>query len=70
LDGIHFDSTSISSTVTNVATVRIVLVLSLIFGLAAELIGVQGAFLCGDFQDKEKIYMSILEGFEKLYPIG
>jgi hypothetical protein len=47
----------------------IVLVLSLIFGWTAEFIDVQGAFLCGNFQDEEQINMSIPEGFEQFYPI-
>jgi hypothetical protein len=50
IDGVHYDSTRIYSPVTNDATVRIVLVLSLIFGWAAEFIYVQGGFLCGNFK--------------------
>jgi hypothetical protein len=55
VDGVHYDSTSISSHITNDATVRIVLVLSLIFGSADELVDVQGAFLCGNFKKEEHI---------------
>jgi hypothetical protein len=42
-----------------------VVVLSLIFGWAAELIG---AFLCGNFKKEEKIYTG--EGFEHYYQLG
>jgi hypothetical protein len=71
VDGVRFDSTSILSPVTSDATMRIVLVLSLIFGGTAELFSyVQGAFLWGNFQDEEQKYMSIPEGFKQCYPTG
>jgi hypothetical protein len=44
VDGVHYDSNSISSPVTNDVIVRIVVVLSFIFGWAAKLIDVQGEF--------------------------
>jgi hypothetical protein len=59
VDGVHFDSTIISSPVPNDTTVKIVLVLSLIFGWTDELVDVHGAFLYGIFQDEEQIYMSM-----------
>jgi hypothetical protein len=31
------------------------------------LLDVEGAFLCGDFENGEKIYMEVPQGFEGLY---
>jgi hypothetical protein len=65
IDGVHYDSTSISSPVTNTEKVRSMVVLSLIFGWCAELIDFQGAFICGNFKNEEKILMGVPEGFEQ-----
>jgi hypothetical protein len=65
VDGQHFDSTKKSSPVTNDATIRIVMILTIIFGWTAGLIDVQGAFLCGNFKDGEEIYIEVPEGFER-----
>jgi hypothetical protein len=54
--GVHYDLTINSSPLINGATVRSVLVLSLISGWSFELIYVQGAFLCGNFKKEEHIY--------------
>jgi hypothetical protein len=66
--GEHFDSTNGSSQVTNGATIRIIMVLAIIFRWSAGLIDVQGAFLCGNFKDGEEIYMEVPEVFETFYP--
>jgi hypothetical protein len=63
VDGEHFDSTNIFSPITNDATIRIIMVLTIIFRWSAGLIDVQGAFLCGNFKDGEEIYMEVPEGF-------
>jgi hypothetical protein len=68
VDGRHFDSTNISSPVTNDATIRIVMILTIIFGWTTGLIDVQGAFLCGNLKDGKQIYMEVPEGFERFYP--
>lgn len=65
--GEHYNADSISSPVTNEATVRVVLVLSIIFKWTNELVDVKGAFLCGNFQDEKPIYMKVPEGFERHY---
>ena len=49
--GEHYYGDSISSPVTNEATIRVILVLSIVFGWANELIDVKGAFLCGNFSE-------------------
>ncbi|MGH7955289.1 MAG: reverse transcriptase domain-containing protein [Gloeomargaritales cyanobacterium] len=68
VDGQHFDSSSISSPVTNDATIRIVMVMMIVFGWAAELVDVQGAFLSGEFEDNEQIFVEVPQGFEGFYP--
>ena len=35
-----------------------------------EVVNVKGAFLHGEFKEGTKVYMEVLEGFEKFYPIG
>jgi hypothetical protein len=67
VDGIHYDSSNISSPVTNDATIRIIMVLMIIFKWSAQLVDVKGAFLCGNFKDGEEIFMEVLERFEEFY---
>ena len=55
---------------TNEATIRVVLVLSVVFGWANQLVDVKGAFLCGNFQEEKPIYMKVPEGFETHYTEG
>jgi hypothetical protein len=65
--GIHYDSSNISSPVTNDATIRIIMVLMIIFKWSAQLVDVKGAFSCGNFKDGEEIFMEVPEGFEEFY---
>ena len=68
IDGIHYDSSSIHSPVTNDISVRIVLVLALMAGWIGRISDVKGAFLKGDLEmTKEEMYMKVPEGFEKFY---
>ena len=48
VSGEHYNADSISSPVTNEATTRVVLVLSLIFSWTNELVDVKGAYLCSN----------------------
>jgi hypothetical protein len=64
---IHYDSNTISSPVTNDATIRIIMVLMIIFKWSAQLVDLKGAFLCGNFKDGEEIFMEVLEVFEEFY---
>jgi hypothetical protein len=64
VDGIHCDSSNISSPVTNDATIRIIMVLMIIFKWSAQVVDVKIAFLCGNFKDGEEIFMEVPEGFE------
>jgi hypothetical protein len=67
VDGIHYDSSNISSPVTNDATIRIIIVLLIIFKWSAQLVDVKGTFLCGNFKDGEEIFMEVPQGFEEFY---
>jgi histone deacetylase 1/2 len=67
VDGVHYDSASISSPVTNDVTIRIVLVIMLMAGWCGELLDIKGAFLHGDFEDGKNVYMEVPEGFDKYY---
>jgi hypothetical protein len=67
VDGIHFDSSNISSPVTKYVTIRIIMVLMIIFKWRAQLVDIKGAFLCGNFKDGEEIFMEVPEGFEEFY---
>jgi hypothetical protein len=67
VDGQHYDKTQISSPVVNEITVRMVLTLICMARWCAMLLDVEGAFLCGNFENGEKIYMEVPQGFEGLY---
>jgi hypothetical protein len=66
----HFNSTTISSPVTNSATLRIVLTLMIMADMLAHDEDVKGAFLHGEFEDGEVIHMKVPQGFEKHFPEG
>jgi hypothetical protein len=68
--GKHDDATSIAAPVTSDTTIRIVLTLLLMASWYRELIDVKGAFLHGNFEEGETLYMAVPEGFEKYYPVG
>jgi hypothetical protein len=67
VDGYHYDSSNISSPVTNDATIRIIIVLMIIFKWSAQVVDVKGDFLCGNFKDGEAINMEVPEGFKEFY---
>ena len=64
-DGVHYDSSSINSPVTNDVTIRTVIVLMLMAGWTARLVDVRGAFLHGSFDNGEEIYTEVPQGFER-----
>ena len=66
-DGEHFDSSSISSPVTNDVSIRCVLVLMIMAGWYGHMCDVKGAFLHGTFDNGEVIYTTVPQGFEKWY---
>ena len=64
VDGEHYDSSSIASPIANKVTIRVVLTLMVMAGWYAEMMDVKGAFLHGDFEEKEKVYIEVPQGFE------
>ena len=56
-DGDHYDSASISSTVTNGVSVRVLLVLMIVDKFATYIVDVQGVFLHGAFDNSEMLYI-------------
>jgi len=67
VEGQHFDGTSLAEPVTNDASMRIMFTLMLMAGWTAYIVDVKGAFLHGDFEDGEKIYMEVPKGFKNYY---
>ena len=70
VDGEHYDGDSISSRVANEVSIRVVLTLMVMGSWYAEILDVKGAFLHGEFEDEESIYMKKPEGFEHIYSAG
>jgi hypothetical protein len=52
-----YDSSKKSPPVTHDATIRIIMVLAIIFEWSAQWVEVKGAFMCGNLKDGEEIYM-------------
>jgi len=50
VEGQHYDGTTISSPVTNSATIRIVLTLMIMASMLAHIVDIKGAFLHGEFE--------------------
>jgi hypothetical protein len=67
IDGMHYDSTSIAAPVTSWVTIRIVMILTLMQRGVLKLQDVKGAFLLGQFEDGEEMYIEIPQGFEEYY---
>ncbi len=70
VEGQHYNGTTISSPVTNSATIRIVLTIMIMASMLAHVVDVKEAFLHGEFEDGEIIHMKIPQGFEKHFPVG
>ena len=69
VDGIHYASYSIAATVTNPITVQIVLLLLCMHpSWMSAIIDVEGAILQGHFENGEKLYIEVPDGFQKWYP--
>ena len=56
-----------SLSVTNECTIRILLILMIMASWASYLADVNGAFLMGEFENGEELYMDIPKGFEYKY---
>ena len=67
-EDLHYNPSNISAPVTNVYTVRLLLILwCLNPSWVGKLMDVCAAFLQGEFQDGEVIYIKVPQGFEKYY---
>jgi hypothetical protein len=69
IDGEHYDSTSIASPVANEVTIRCMFVLMLMAYCMGELLDVKGAFLHGDFENGERLYMEVPQWFEEWFAV-
>jgi hypothetical protein len=65
---LHYNGTSTHAPVTNASTIQIVLILMIMANWQGQIVDVKGAFLHGEFEDCEVIYMKVPCGFEKFYP--
>ncbi len=68
VEGVHYDRTSTHAHVTNAGTIQIVLILMIMANWQSQIVDVKGAFLHGEFEDGEVIYIKVPRGFEKFYP--
>jgi hypothetical protein len=59
VEGMHYNGTTISSPVTNSATIRIVLMLMIMASMLAYVVDVKGAFLHGEFEDGAITHVNI-----------
>jgi Reverse transcriptase (RNA-dependent DNA polymerase) len=65
--GAHYNPDSTSSPVVSDVSVRILFVLAAMTGWPMHVMDVQGAFLHGEFEDGETIYMKVPQGFDRYY---
>ena len=66
IEGKHYFKYDLAAPVTNVTSVRIVLILmAMNTAWIAEVIDINGAFLQGKFTNGEVLYMGIPDGFEQ-----
>jgi Reverse transcriptase (RNA-dependent DNA polymerase) len=63
-DGVHYESSNTSSPVVYDITTHIFFVLAIMAGWHIEVLDVMGAFLYGEFEDGEEIYMEISLGLK------
>ena len=67
IDGKHYDSTSIHAPVVSDTSVRIIMVLGIMAHWMSHLVDVQGAFLNGNLESNEQMFMEVPQGFEKYF---
>ncbi len=67
-EGLHYNIAAISSPVTSNTSICMVLTIMEVAGYAARVIDVKAAFLKGELENNEEIYIKIPKGFEKFYP--
>jgi hypothetical protein len=70
VDGSHYASDSIAAPVTNPITVRIVLMLYCMnHTWMSAIIDIEGAFLQGQFVNKEELYIEVPDRFQEWYQV-
>ena len=67
VDGEHYESHDIAAPVSNERSIRVVLTLMIMAAWYGSLMDVIGAFLNGEFEDGERVYIEVPQGFEKYY---
>jgi len=69
IDGEHYDENIKAAPVVNDATIKIVFILMAMAKWYSEIVDLLGAFLHGEFENEKEVYMEVLQGFEKYFPI-
>jgi hypothetical protein len=59
IDGVHFDASDKAATFVCDVTIRVVLIVAIMANWLAWIVDVEGAFLQGQFQNGEQIFMKI-----------
>ena len=67
INGVHYNDNLKVAPIVNDVTVRIVLVLTVMARMWAKLLDIKGAFLNGRFENGEKLYMKVIQGFERYF---
>jgi Reverse transcriptase (RNA-dependent DNA polymerase) len=67
VEGMHYDTDSLAAPVTNDTTIRVAYVLAGLAGWKSYVVNVQGAFLNGRFEARERLFLKIPERFESKY---
>jgi Reverse transcriptase (RNA-dependent DNA polymerase) len=63
-EGVHYSNDSLSAPVTNETAFKIIMALLVMANWKAHVIDVRGAFLKGNFDENEVMYLEVPEGFE------
>ena len=67
-DGLNYDSSDVATPVICDIAILLCLILCIIAGWAAWIVDVEGVFLQGSFQNGERIFMKVPDGFQKYHP--
>ena len=59
IDGKHYDSSNTSSPTVSEVSIRVILTLALMANWAIHVVDIQGAYLHGEFNDDENLFMEI-----------
>ena len=67
VEGENNDGLSINAPVMNAKAIKMCLTLMIMQGGSAYVVDVKRAFLYGKFEDGEKVYIKVLQGYETFY---